>query len=769
MSVLNIFTKDGTKYCQPVRTGKEYLALRNSANQVNYLKRIRIGNEEGLKRQLVQFNYSCLPNEDGTLKGTTRMSSTVGMDVDHIPTEDMETVKENILSKKDELGLLMLEVSARRAGYHLVFIRRPELTQEENLRWASDLLGVEYDQAAKDITRVFFTTSGSEEDLLYLDDEIFYVKEVQAPVEAKSAVPSVTPSTVKSEAPQAFVEEVTTASLYAFDHSVQLAGLDPDKMDIWGENNWHNNLLAVLSIGLPKLISKQQLQAVIQQRLPNYSQTEDCRKLINYFYDKYEADKGYMSKEIREINVKMQKTANNNDDGVMDSLIQGWNPPPMPPKIPRLIKLLLKPFPKQYHPMLAVSACVGLGAVGSHYRSIYLDGKEIAPNLYADIIAPSGSGKYWVNMLIQLITNPTLKTWDDQEWEKVRANQLIREQKSNAKDKPAKYHPKLRMMETMSKTSFLELQTNLGDNGMLLCCYTESDVLANSSKAQFSDLSALLRKAWDGDIHRQYYISDSTVNTQCTLRAAVILTGTPQAVLSKLFSDTENGSMQRFIHVLLPKVQRTFTPPKYIPLSNEEQIELDSLLLNLWNKDLSLDDNTIMLEMPKTQKMIEKWYRDLEERYNDGEVTEAEADLSHRIGQFMQRAAMPFQALYDEEKKEVIDFVKWLGDYAYYNICHIFGSRVMNVLKENEKLLEQPDKRETALPLLQQMPKIFTSSQLKEIRIQNNQTGETKTLLHRWAKGKRPKVRKLGNGVYLNLTIMTPEELAAAEKSIESF
>ena len=67
----------------------------------------------------------------------------------------------------------------------------------------------------------------------------------------------------------------------------------------------------------------------------------------------------------------------------------------------------------------------------------------------------------------------------------------------------------------------------------------------------------------------------------------------------------------------------------------------------------------------------------------------------------MQRAAMPFQALYGEEKKEVIDFVKWLGDYAYYNICHIFGSRVMNVLKENEKLLEQPDKRETALPLLQ--------------------------------------------------------------------
>ncbi|MCR5780794.1 MAG: DUF3987 domain-containing protein [Bacteroidaceae bacterium] len=65
----------------------------------------------------------------------------------------------------------MLEESARGGGYHLVFRRRPELTQEENLKWASDLLEVAYDAQAKDITRVFFTTTEAE--LIYLDDEIF--------------------------------------------------------------------------------------------------------------------------------------------------------------------------------------------------------------------------------------------------------------------------------------------------------------------------------------------------------------------------------------------------------------------------------------------------------------------------------------------------------------------------------------------------------------------------------------------------------------------
>ena len=55
----------------------------------------------------------------------------------------------------------------------------------------------------------------------------------------------------------------------------------------------------------------------------------------------------------------------------------------------------------------------------------------------------------------------------------------------------------------------------------------------------------------------------------------------------------------------------------------------------------------------------------------DGELTEAEADLSHRVGQFMQRAAIPFLALYEEEQKEVLELVRWLGDFAYYNICHV--------------------------------------------------------------------------------------------------
>ena len=186
MSVHMIYYKDGAKMMRPVHTRKEYLALRNGGEQQQLVQRIH-GGDGALKASLVQMNYSCLPNEDGTLKGSKRMSTTVGMDIDFVApkelspeekqawlNERMAQVPELVLSKKDELGLQMLERSATK-GYHLVFSRRPELSQEENLKWASELLGVKFDAQAKDITRVFFTTTETE--MIYLDDAIFETTE----------------------------------------------------------------------------------------------------------------------------------------------------------------------------------------------------------------------------------------------------------------------------------------------------------------------------------------------------------------------------------------------------------------------------------------------------------------------------------------------------------------------------------------------------------------------------------------------------------------
>ena len=175
MSVHVIFYQQGHKMMEAVETEEAYRRYRDSQAQQRWVETIRHPQPEtdvsAAKRKLVQFNYSCLPTEDGCLKGAKRLSKSVGMDIDHLSADEVNLVAATAIEKKDELGLLMLERSARGGGLHVVFRRHPEMDQEANLRWASDLLGVEYDAGAKDITRVFFATTS--EDLLYLHEDLF--------------------------------------------------------------------------------------------------------------------------------------------------------------------------------------------------------------------------------------------------------------------------------------------------------------------------------------------------------------------------------------------------------------------------------------------------------------------------------------------------------------------------------------------------------------------------------------------------------------------
>ena len=175
MSVHVIYYQQGHKMMKAVETEEAYRRYRDSQAQQRWVETIRHPKPEtdvsAAKRKLVQFNYSCLPTEDGCLKGAKRLSQSVGMDIDHLSADEVNLVAATAIEKKDELGLLMLERSARGGGLHVVFRRHPEMDQEANLRWASDLLGVEYDAGAKDITRVFFATTS--EDLLYLHEDLF--------------------------------------------------------------------------------------------------------------------------------------------------------------------------------------------------------------------------------------------------------------------------------------------------------------------------------------------------------------------------------------------------------------------------------------------------------------------------------------------------------------------------------------------------------------------------------------------------------------------
>ena len=350
MSVHIVYKQNGAKMMRPVCTREEYLA------------------------------------------GSKRMSTTVGMDIDHLKAEEMPVVRERILSKKDELALLMLEESARGAGYHLVFKRRADLDQVGNLKWASDLLEVAYDAQAKDITRVFFTTTEAE--LIYLDDEIFEIVAALTTVDpagarhssselgsalavaalqcCSSQEASPQPSDLKHQPsfdPEARYNGVLFKDIIAKYWELYNDGKEP--MD--GDRNVLTFELAVTIRSICGYSLEQLMQVV-----PNYWAKPDgtCtaedlaewRKTLENALKEPRKGMPYRLKQVLQ-SLKSQQAVKA-CGGTLTT------PPAMPKKLPPLIRLLTKNVPWFYKPAVANAVFPGLGAHLHGVKFRYWDNVE---------------------------------------------------------------------------------------------------------------------------------------------------------------------------------------------------------------------------------------------------------------------------------------------------------------------------------------------------------------------------------------------------------
>ena len=426
MSVHVIYYKDGAKMMRPVLTKEEYLKLRDSAKQKRIVKAVREGDVKQ-KSKLLQMNYSCLPNDDGTLKGSTRMSTTVGMDIDHVPEEEMQPLQERILQKKDELGLRMLEKSVRGVGYHIAFLRREDLSQEENLKWASELLGVKYDEGAKDITRVFFTTTASDEDLIYLDEEIFKIEEapLQLPPkgEESKGERGISPNDQTTTPPLPSQREgVPNDQITWFGYDVQkiIDARFAAKLPCKEDSNRHkeslklaSDLLILFDGDKQKTLSVLKAQPWVQEIIAE--RDEDVEQTVKSAAARMaEQEKKYLSQSpskamqaaIEEVTGKTYKELTKStacSDPLPPNLGGSGMVPVMPKRLPKLIQLLVSKTPDIYKPAVAHAVFPALGAHLHKTRFRYIDNVEHEATLMNVLMAGTGAGKDCISKPIDYI------------------------------------------------------------------------------------------------------------------------------------------------------------------------------------------------------------------------------------------------------------------------------------------------------------------------------------------------------------------------------
>lgn len=567
MSCQVIYYENGAKMMRPVLTAAEYRNLRDSDRQRAIVHSVRSGND-GMKHRLLQMNYSCMPNEDGSLKGSCRMTTTVGMDVDHIAGEQMQEVKERILAKKDTLGLLMLELSARGEGYHLVFRRRAELSQEENLRWASDLLGVEFDRGAKDITRVFFTTTASTEDLIYLDDELFSTEAVEADTNP------------------------------ANDTNVA-AGEEMDSGDSCGSRSDKDTDLSYLGIPYTSIIGKWwemyndgQTPVKSNRDVLTFELAVNLRHICGFdretldevipCYDGFPHEqkmkcidsalgekRTQMPKRLRDVLTELKreilrKNENGNDDENILSALEEveqeddlfyYNRIPQA-ALPQGISDSIKAAgARMAMPVLAV-ACPAIGALATDVK-VVIHGKETKLNMHSFVVGDAASCKGDLDDVVDAwMVEETIKNsiYYQQE-EEYRARKKAAK---NAKSQPEELHLPVRFLTMNNTVANLAERLSNTDGKHAFSFTPEADTVAQKWKSTMSDFSTMLRQSYDGSRYdREAKSADATTVHIDHLLWNVCMCGTPDA-LYRVISNYTDGLLSRFIIAHTP--DNTFAP-----------------------------------------------------------------------------------------------------------------------------------------------------------------------------------------------------------------
>ena len=557
MSVHMIYKgKGGAKFMRPIHSREEYLKERNTEMQRRTLKTVR-ESDPNQKSQLVQMNYSCLPNEDGSLKGSKTASKSVGMDIDfkapcELSEEEQKTwlaecmakVPEMVLAKKDELGLLMLERSATK-GYHLVFRRREGLSQEENLRWASDLLGVKFDDKAKDITRVFFTTTGDPEELIFLDDEIFNQ-------EPGSTQPSQSPDVTNGLTTERSDNSLTT--IYPKDYhgipfevilkkywEVNNRGFEPTQGD-------RDTLTYQLACDLRHICGRN--FEWLDQVIPCYDGfplEEKRAKIKSALASEFNGFPSRLRNVLNVLQVSDDSCSDGSETGMMedaeDEQLSTFTALLSTRKMPQGIRDSIDAVGPQLTMPVVTAVCPCIGALATGV-TLDVHGHKRGLNLIAYIAGDFASGKGSIDPVVEAWMSEVqalddMYTQQEDEWRKKKKASI------NKKDQPEE--PLLPIRNLTLNNTVANLAQQLANiEGKHAFSFTpEADTVAQKWKSTMSDFSVMLRQSYDGSKYERRAKSVDAVNVNIKhLLWNVTMCGTPDA-LYRVVSNYTDGFQSR--------------------------------------------------------------------------------------------------------------------------------------------------------------------------------------------------------------------------------
>ena len=705
------------------------------------------GGNDGLKKQLpfrcahyYQFRDNRRSQKNAVPESFLFQTT---IDVDDKEYVDKAIEKARELNCSDTIwkgALLHLEYSARKKLH--IDIRMPVgMTIEETQRAYCEALGVPYDESCISPERMLFITDKESE--IYRSPHWYEVlpqeeleKRRQAYLDrgltidgregaSGSAIQPAQPCDSNAAhaahlspagAHQDAGAMATGKNLAAFDLFRNAAGLKD--VDINTPGSRHSSLLAIMSAGASRVMSEDELKAVVAQKMPAFSQERDCQQLIHDFYAKYGDSSKPMSQAVIRINAQAEKssqkdavsfkTVSSEDDTDSNAEDDKNVPPPMPQHLPKLVELLLSKTPDVYKPAVAHAIFPPLATHLCKTTFKYIDNVEHEATLMCCLLAGTGAGKNCVQMPINMIMEDIRqRDRENLNREKEWKDEVTRKGANKDKRKRPENLIIQEIDADMTNPAFV-MRTAEAQEHFLYTSLNEIDQF-DALKGQGNQQFKIMCLAFDpGNQYGQTRVGTSSVTERITIRfnwnaSTTVQLG--QRYFSKVLTD---GPISRINFCTIPEREIGAEMPVYGEYDDAFREALRPYIENLCKASGRIDCAEAFALAEKLKEENADFSRMSQNRVFE--------NLSFRgnVIAFL-KACVLYVANGCKWEPEIEEFIRWSESYDLWCKMIFFGT---GIAKANE-VGEKSSKRGPT-NLLQQLPDTFTYAQAEMVRLQND-------------------------------------------------
>ena len=552
-------------------------------------------------------------------------------------------------------------------------------------------------------------------------------------------------------------ESASEKNLIAFDLFQESAGLKGMNIDTVGSR--HSSLLAIMSAGASRVMSEEELMKVVAKRMPSYYQENDCHQLIHDFYAKYGDSSKPFSRDVIRVNALAEQAAKSllagdckSPEHLAGDFLAGQNgysslagdcksperlagsnlkvqsstasyppPPPMPKKLPKLVKLLISKTPEIYQPAVAHAIFPPLATHLWNTRFRYIDNVEHEATLMTCLLAGTGAGKSCVQMPISMIMEDIRKR--DQEnlkREKEWKDEMMRKGANKDKRKRPENliiqeidadmtNPAFVMRTAEAKEHFLYTSLNEID---------QFDALKGSGFQQFR----IMCLAFDpGNLYGQTRVGTQSVTERVTIRFNWNASTTIHKGIRYFKRVLTDGPVSRINFCTIPERDIGEDIPVYGTYDEEFRNSLKPYIDNLCMA-------SGLVECKEAFHLAEVLKDENAEfsRLSQDRVYENLSFRANVIGYL--KACVLYVANGYQWEPEIEDFIRWSERYDLYCKMRFFG----DAIKKAELECDQESKRGPA-SILGFLPEEFNYQQVEALRVEHKMSAKgTMKMLNNW-------------------------------------